>query len=89
MRTQNNSYDSLAGLGSINKRNRLLVKRAKGQVGVVAETAGAKKATVVELYIPTSRSRKESRRVTKIELDGAQARALFETLSRFYDSRPE
>lgn len=89
MKYTNNTYDKLSNIGTYNGRNRVTVYTATGQIGVAAETAGSKKATTVDLYIPTRRSGKGSRRVTHLELDGAQARELYESLSRYYETRPE
>lgn len=89
-RTANRSFRSLAGLGTVNGRNRVTVHPAElTDIGVVIEQSGSKKATTLELVVPTRRSSRGSRRATRVALNGHQARELFETLRAHYESRSE
>ena len=92
--TENRSFDLLSRIGtrlnSSNHKNRMNLNASEfDTVGVAIEQAGEKKAMKMEVIIPLSRSRRDSRRTAKIELNGIQARRLYETLSRFYRERNE
>ena len=81
----NTSYDRLSNIGALNSHNRTLMRTADStDIGVAVSRSGEKKATTLELIVPTRRSTKGSRRATFIELNGQQARDLYETLRSFY-----
>lgn len=84
----NKTYDSLSGIGSKNSRNlkEVTLQEETTEIGVSIERSGLKKATTLELLLPTTRSSKGSRRVSMLELNGFQARELYETLRSFYES---
>lgn len=86
------SYQSLVRIGTrpnaSNHRNRINLDASDARtVGVSIEQRGEKKAMHMEVIIPLSRTRRDSRRTARLELNGAQARRLYETLSRFYLGR--
>jgi len=84
--TTNNGFKQLSGLGTINGRNRINVKTADlDEIGVEIETAGSKKETLLEIFVPAKRSSNGSRRVGRFVLNGKQARALFNTLKNHYE----
>jgi len=87
--TNNNGYEKLVGIGTQNTRNRVNVSSLEGstEIGVNIEQAGAKKAIELELLVPTTRSGKGTRRTTALKLNGAQARALYNTLSEFFANK--
>jgi hypothetical protein len=90
--TTNSSFDSLSRIGtrpnSSNHRNRLTVDGSDHRtVGVSIEQSGEKKAMRMEVIIPLSRSRRDSRRTARLALNGTQARRLYEALSQFYTQR--
>lgn len=88
MRQTNRTYDSLSGIGSKNTRNlkEIRLPEETTEIGVSIERSGQKKATTLELIVPATRSSKGSRRVSMLELNGFQARELYETLRSFYES---
>lgn len=86
------SYESLARIGTrpntSSHRNRINLNASNARtVGVSIEQRGEKKAMHMEVIIPLSRTRRDSRRTARLELNGAQARRIYETLSRFYSDR--
>lgn len=85
-KTSNNSYETLARIGTrSNPRNALRFRPTSlTEVGVNVAQPGSKKAVQMEVIVPIRRSRAQSRRVARLTLNGAQARQIYETLSRFY-----
>ena len=86
------SYESLVRIGTrpnmSGHRNRINLDASNARtVGVSIEQRGEKKAMRMEVIIPLSRTRRDSRRTARLEINGAQARRLYETLSRFYSDR--
>jgi hypothetical protein len=86
------SYQSLVRIGTrpnaSNHKNRINLNTSDTRsVGVSIEQRGEKKAMRMEVIVPLSRTRHDSRRTARLELNGSQARRLFETLSRFYSER--
>jgi hypothetical protein len=89
--TTNNSYTSLARIGTrTNPRNLVTLTTAEADtIGVNVEQAASKKAVRMEMVVPITRSRKGSRRAARLSLSGRQARELYETLDRFYNTRDD
>jgi hypothetical protein len=87
--TTNTSFASLARIGSYNSKNVVvLTPTSTTDIGVSVEQDGAKKAMSMQVIVPISRSRKTgSRRTAQLTLNGAQARSLYETLSRHFEER--
>jgi len=90
--TTTTSYDSLVRIGtrpnSTSHRNRINLDASNARtVGVSIEQRGEKKAMRMEMIVPLSRTRRDSRRTARLELNGSQARRLYETLARFYSER--
>lgn len=87
--TTNPSYESLARIGSgSNPRNALrFTPTGSTEIGVSVEQPASKKAMTMEVIVPISRSKTRSRRTARFMLNGAQARKLYETLSKFYAER--
>lgn len=87
MKVTNRAYDSLSRLGSQNPKNMKEVSVAESsEIGVMIERKGEHKATTIEIVVPVSRSKKGSRRASLMELNGSQARELYETLREFYET---
>lgn len=55
------------------------------QAGIRVESKGAKKRSTVELLLPST-TLDGNRRMVKVQLTGRQAKALFDTLYRHYES---
>lgn len=87
--TTNTSYESLARIGSgSNPRNSLrFTPTSSTEIGVSVEQPASKKAMTMEVIVPITRSKTRSRRTARFTLNGAQARKLYETLSKFYAER--
>ena len=88
--TTNSAYESLSRIGTgTNPRNSLRFTPTNStEIGVSVEQPASKKAMSMEVIVPISRSKKtRSRRTARFTLNGAQARKLFETLSKFYAER--
>ena len=90
--TTTTSYQSLVRIGTrpntSSHRNRINIDASNARtVGISIEQRGEKKAMRMEMIVPLSRTRRDSRRTARLELNGAQARRLYETLSRFYSQR--
>lgn len=81
--TTNKNYRSLAARGRFNPKNRKRVATSDvSEVGVAVYQAGDKKAIEMKLLVPGRRA--DSRTTTEFELNGAQARQIYETLAAFY-----
>lgn len=86
-KTVNSSYRELSHLGHNNRGNRFnVVTSDVNQIGVAVIQSGSKKATTMRLLVP-GRTLRGSRRAAALSLNGAQARQLFETLSKHYATR--
>jgi hypothetical protein len=87
--TTNSSFTSLARIGTgSNPRNALRFTPTNStDIGVSVEQPASKKAMTMEVIVPISRSKTRSRRTAHFTLNGAQARKLYETLSKFYSER--
>jgi hypothetical protein len=87
--TTNTNYTSLARIGTrTNPRNLVALRTAESDtIGVNVEQSASKKAVRMEMFVPITRSRKGSRRAARLSLTGRQARELYETLDRFYNTR--
>jgi len=85
----NNSFISLARIGTgTNPRNALVfTPTTSTEIGVRVEQPASKKAITMEVIVPIARSKARSRRTAWFTLNGAQARKLYETLSKFYSER--
>jgi hypothetical protein len=85
----NTSYDSLARIGTgTNPRNTMVFTPTRStDLGVSVEQPASKKAMTMEVIVPISRSKTRARRTARFTLNGAQARKLYETLSKFYAER--
>lgn len=85
-RTESPNNGKLTGIGTINPDNRLVPPTCKTRnLEVVIEQDHVKTAVQLSLLIPTKRSEKGSRRVTELNLTGAQARKLYETLGKHFE----
>jgi hypothetical protein len=83
-KTVNSDYRALSHLGHNNRGNRFNVVTSNvPEIGVAVIQAGAKKATVGKLLVP-GRTLRGSRRAASITLNGAQLRALYETLDQHF-----
>jgi hypothetical protein len=89
--TTNNSYTSLARIGSgSNPRNALVFTPTEStELGVSVSQEASKKAMTMEVIVPIARSKARSRRTARFTLNGAQARKLYETLNKFYATRAD
>ena len=87
--TTNSSFNTLARIGTgSNSRNALRFTPTQStDIGVSVEQPASKKAMTMEVIVPISRSKTRSRRTARFTLNGAQARKLYETLSKFYAER--
>ncbi len=86
---RNEAHEQFENMGRHNPRNRVNFSTAGvKEIGVAVKRAGMRKATTLELIVPARRSARGSRRVVAMNLNGAQARALFNTLQSFYDENP-
>lgn len=86
--TENRNYDRLARRGMYNPENgRYLRTSDVPEVGVALSQRGLKKAITMQLLVP-GRNNIDSRTATTIDLNGTQARQIYETLRAFY-SNPE
>jgi hypothetical protein len=87
--TTNSSFNSLARIGTgTNPRNALVfTPTTSTEIGVSVEQPASKKAMTMEVIVPITRSKTRSRRTARFTLNGAQARKLYETLSKFYSER--
>lgn len=87
--TTNSSFDSLARIGSgSNPRNVVVLTPTNStDIGVSVGQSASKKAMTMEVILPISRSKRDSRRTARFTLNGSQARRLYETLTAFYADR--
>ena len=89
--TTNSSFTSLSRIGTgSNPRNALVFTPTQStDIGVSVSQEASKKAMTMEVIVPIARSKARSRRTARFTLNGAQARKLYETLSKFYAARAD
>ena len=61
--------------------------KLQNTVGVVVVQSGKNGSTSVGVVIPTGRTEKGSRTTFELELSGRQARQVYETLRKFYETK--
>lgn len=85
MKTVNRNFRKLSRLGSKQSNlNKTMRTVDTTEIGVSVAQPGYKKATTLEIVVPTKRSFAGSRRVSRIVLNGHQMRELYETLHFAY-----
>ena len=84
MKRTSNSYKSLSRIGARATRNVKTIPVTMNVVGINITQEQEKRAVNLELVVPTTRTNSDSRRVAKLNLNGRQARQLYETLQAFY-----
>jgi len=79
-------FGKITGIGTRNPDNRIAPKVCQTRRVEVALTQERSNSAInLEITVPIQRSERGSRRVTALNLNGSQARALYETLSRFFE----
>lgn len=80
-------FGKITGIGTRNPENRVaprICRSRRIEVSVTQERMNT--AINMELLLPIQRSERGSRRVAALNLNGSQARALYETLSAFFEN---
>jgi hypothetical protein len=85
MKINSQGYGRLLGIGSRNPENKVApLPNTSKRLEVSVSQDGMNKSINVELLVPIQRSKAGSRRVASLQLNGSQARSLYETLDRFF-----
>jgi hypothetical protein len=79
-------FGKITGIGTRNPENRLAPRPCQTRRVEVSVTQDRKNTPInVEILLPIQRSDRGSRRIAALNLNGAQARALYETLATFFE----
>ena len=79
-------FGKITGIGTLNPENRIAPKRNRSRRVEVSVTQDRRNTPIdVRILLPIQRSACGSRRVAEINLNGAQARSLYETLANFFE----
>lgn len=79
-------FGQITGIGTINTENRVSPKPTRSRRVEVSVTQDRRNTPInVKILLPIQRSECGSRRVAALNLNGTQARALYETLANFFE----
>jgi hypothetical protein len=79
-------FGKITGIGTRNPENRVSPRPCATRRIEVAVSQDRKNTPInVEILLPIQRSERGSRRIVSLNLNGAQARSLYETLARFFE----
>jgi hypothetical protein len=88
MRTEITSigFGQITGIGTVNPENRIAPRTTRSKrVEVLVKQDRRNTPINVEILVPVQRSERGSRRVAALNLNGSQARELYETLAYFFE----
>jgi hypothetical protein len=86
IKINNNGFERITKIGTINPENRIAPRPSRSRKVGVSVTQDRKNTPInVEILLPIQRSDCGSRRVAALNLNGMQARALYETLAAFFE----
>jgi hypothetical protein len=78
-------FGRITRIGTRNPENRVSPRTSRSRRLEVAVSQDRRNTSInLEIYVPIQRSSVGSRRVAALNLNGAQARVLYETLSEFF-----
>jgi hypothetical protein len=83
---KSSGFGKITGIGTRNTENRVAPKGNRSKRVEVSVTQDRRNTPInVEILVPITRSECGSRRVAALSLNGSQARALYNTLTEFFE----
>lgn len=80
-------FGKITRIGTINPENRIAPKPSRSRRVEVSVSQDRRNTPInVEILVPIQRSDLGSRRIAALSLNGTQARALYDTLARFFEN---
>jgi hypothetical protein len=80
-------FGKITGIGTRNSENRVSPRVCRSRrIEVSVKQDRMNTAINMELLVPIGRSERGSRRIAALNLNGSQARSLYETLSAFFEN---
>lgn len=86
IKVKSEGFGKITRIGTINPENRVSPRPNRSRRVEVSVTQDRRNTPInVEILLPIQRSTRGSRRIAALNLNGTQARALYETLAAFFE----
>lgn len=86
IKVNSEGFGKITRIGTINPENRISPRPNRSRRVEVSVTQDRRNTPInVEILLPIQRSTRGSRRIAALNLNGTQARALYETLAAFFE----